>query len=79
MVNGRHLVQSEADIAQDLAMVSGNFSSDFTIFTFLVFEIKHNSFYSRNLQKWLAAEDFQNLRIQLIVDISQGQIWILCL
>lgn len=33
MVNGRHLVQSEADIAQDLAMVSGNFSYDFTIFT----------------------------------------------
>ena len=33
MVNGLHLVQSEVDIAQDLAMVSGNFSSDFTIFT----------------------------------------------
>lgn len=33
MVNGLHLVQSEADIAQDLAMVSGNFSNDFTIFT----------------------------------------------
>lgn len=33
MVNGLHLVQSEADIAQDLAMVSVNFSNDFTIFT----------------------------------------------
>ena len=33
VMNGRHLVQSEANIAQDLAMVSGNFSSDFTIFT----------------------------------------------
>ena len=33
MVNGLHLVQSEADIAQDLAMVSGDFSNDFTIFT----------------------------------------------
>ena len=33
MVNGLHLVQSEADIAQDLAMVSGNFSNDFSIFT----------------------------------------------
>ena len=33
MVNGLHLVQSEADIAQDLAMVSRNFSSDITIFT----------------------------------------------
>lgn len=35
MVNGLHLVQSEADIAQDLAMVSGNFSSDFTVFTLM--------------------------------------------
>lgn len=51
MVNGLHLVQSEADIAQDLAMVSGNFSSDFTVFTLRMYIVPFLHVCTL-LQKW---------------------------